>query len=221
MPSSTHIGAVFVARFERQQKPTKFNLKSTTMQLKHLGTLLATAVVVLSTLTLGSCGNKHRWNEQQRREAREMIRQWREITYLNALSEAEFELFTTNVTDLLEAEWPSYVEFIEMPMVGDSVEMVVVAAIVTEIKASPERLQRIFSYPELIDSDILPEGLNKQQLHNFYKCFADKVNMTYGSMHQFVWDAIYSQLDDRLIAQMMRQCAAPFWDVSMTIVEIE
>lgn len=149
-----------------------------------------------------------------------MLREWREMVYLNDLTDEEFALFANNVTDLLEQEYPSYVEFIEMPMVGDSVEMVVIAAIVTEIKASPERLRHIFGYKELTEAEVLPKGLSHSQLHDFYKCFADKVNMTYGSMQQFVWDAVYSRLDDAIIARMMRQCAAPYWDVEVDVVEI-
>lgn len=140
-----------------------------------------------------------------------MLREWREMVYLNDLTEEEFALFANNVTDLLQMEYPSYVEFVEMPMVGDSVEMVVVATIVTEIKASPDKLRHIFGYEELTKAKILPEGLNNKHQQDFYKCFAEKVNTTYGSMQQFVWDAVYSQLDDRLIAQMMRQCAEPYW----------
>lgn len=192
------------------------------MQQKTFRTLLFVGLAsLMALLTISSCTSGKRWSEQQRHEARQMLRQWREIAYLNALTEEEFELFATNVTDLLEEEWPSYVEFIQMPMVGDSVEMVVVATIVTEIKASPEKLRHIFSYPELIEASILPEGMTLRQQHDFYKCFAERVNTTYGSMQQFIWDAIYSRLNDKLIAQMMRRCAEPYWDVDVTIVEVD
>ena len=40
-------------------------------------------------------------------------------------------------------------------------------------------------------------------------------------MQQFVWDALYSTLDDRLIAQMMRHCAEPYWDIEIDVIDIE
>ncbi len=185
------------------------------MQNKRVKTiaLIVTTLFISAVMILTSCGSKSNWSAKQREEAHKMLREWREMVYLEDLTEEEFALFANNVTDLLEEEYPSYVEFIEMPMVGDSVEMVVVAAIVTEIKASPERLRHIFTYEELVDSGILPQGLKKSQQAAFYKCFAEKVNNIYGSMQQFVWDAVYSSLDDVLIAQMMRLCAEPLWEM--------
>ena len=115
-------------------------------------TLIVTTLFISAMLALSSCGNKSKWTPQQREEAHKMLREWRKMVYLEDLTEEEFALFANNVTDLLEEEYPSYVEFIEMPMVGDSVEMVVIAAIVTEIKASPSRLRHIFTYKELIDA---------------------------------------------------------------------
>lgn len=178
-----------------------------------------TALAVGSCLWLSSCTAKQKWNEEQRREARQMIREWREIAYLNALSEAEFTLFAGEVADLLEAEWPNYVEFIEMPMVGDSVEMVIITTIAGELKATPERMRNIFPYGRLVDMEILPAALSVAHQESFYRCFTEKVNTLYGSLQRFVWDAIYSRLDDAIILRLMRQCASPYWDVDMVIVE--
>ena len=191
------------------------------MQQKSTKKIIVALVVLLagSCLWLSSCTRKQRWNEEQRREAREMIREWREIAYLNSLSEAEFTLFAGEIADLLEAEWPNYVEFIEMPMVGDSVEMVIVTTIAGELKATPERMHYIFPYGRLVDMEILPAGLPVGQQEAFYRCFTEKVNALYGSMQRFVWDAVYSRLDDAIILRLMRQCASPSWEVDMVIVE--
>ncbi|MBR2400304.1 MAG: hypothetical protein IKB03_00920 [Tidjanibacter sp.] len=182
--------------------------------------LAVSALLIATTLLLTSCSGNKKWNEEERKATREMVREWRELAYLNALSEEEFALFANRVTDVLENQYPSYVEFIEMPMVGDSVETVVIATIVTEIKASPSRLRHLFPYKELVRQEILPDGLGAISQEDFYNCLAEKVNMVYGSMQEFVWDAVYSRLDDVVIAQMLRRCAAPFWDVDLTIVEI-
>ena len=185
------------------------------------GVFVLAAAVILSLVWFGSCSSGQHWSQEQRKATQEMLRQWREITYLNDLTEEEFALFAGSVTDLLEQQYPSYVEFIEMPMVGDSVEMVVVAAIVTDIKASPDRLRHIFSYEELVDAKVLPSGMNRRQQADFYRCFAERVNMSYGSMQRFVWEALNSKLDDVAIAHMMRRCASPYWDVELDVVVVE
>ncbi len=182
--------------------------------------LSLTAAFFLSLVWLAAC-NRGNWNEQQRSQAREMLRQWREIAYLDDLTEEEFALFAGNVVDLLEYRYPSFVEFVEMPARGDSVEMVVVAAIVTDLKASPERLRHIFSYEELVDMGILPANMSPRAQKEFYRCFAERVNLTYGSMQTFVWDVLYSRLDEMEVVQMMRKCAAPFWDIEMDVVIVE
>lgn len=188
--------------------------------IKTVAVALGLAAFIFSIgVVVPSCGRKG-WDEKQRKEAREMLRQWRDMVYLRSLTDMEFAIFANEVADILEEQYPSYVEFIEMPMVGDSVETVVIATIVTEIKASPSRLRHLFPYKELVRQEILPDGLGAISQEDFYNCLAEKVNMVYGSMQEFVWDAAYSRLDDVVIAQMLRRCAAPFWDVDLTIVEI-
>lgn len=169
---------------------------------------------------MGSCSGGKHWKEEQRRASNEMLRDWRHLAYLNALSEQEFELFANRVTDVLERKYPSYVEFVEMPMMGDSVEMVVIATIVNEIKASPERMKNIFPYHNMVDAGVLPDGLSTQEQSDFYRCLTEKINRAYGSIQQFLWDAIYSELDDYLIAYLMSQCAAPYWDTQSETVII-
>lgn len=141
-----------------------------------------------------------------------MLQQWREIAYLNALSEVEFEIFSAEVADLLEERWPSYVEFIEMPMVGDSVEVVVVATIAADIKTNAHNMRHLFPYATLVDAGVLPDGLTEHQQREFYMCLAGEVDMVFGSVQNFVWGAIYSSLDDVVIARILRDCAAPFWE---------
>lgn len=181
---------------------------------------LVRAVIALATIAVmggmclyvSSCSPQRKWNEEQRREAREMLREWREIAYLNALTEAEFDLFSAEVADVLEERWPSWVEFIEMPMVGDSVEVVVVATIVNDIKANASNMRRLFPYETLVSAGVLPEGLTAHQQKEYYMCLANGVTNVFGSVQNFVWGAINSSLDDVVIAHMLRDCAVPFWE---------
>lgn len=186
------------------------------MKTKIICGLLAALLLIFAIV---AC-NRHSWSEQQRHEAREMVGEWREAIYLNDLSEAEYALFAGRVADILEMKYPSYVEFVEMPLVGDSVEMVIITAITSELKATPERLRHIFRYDDLVELGTLPTGLTRHQQNIFYRCLAEQINQNYGSMQSFVWDAIYSQLDDVLITQLLRHCAWPFWDVEMDITII-
>ena len=181
---------------------------------------LVRAVIVLATIVVvggvclyaSGCSPQRRWNEEQRREAREMLREWREIAYLNALTEAEFDLFSAEVADVLEERWPSYVEFIEMPMVNDSVEVVVVATIVSDIKANANNMRHLFPYETHVSAGVLPEGLTAHQQKEYYMCLANGVTNVFGSVQNFVWGAINSALDDVVIAHMLRDCAVPFWE---------
>lgn len=163
-------------------------------------------------LSVSGCSHKEKWTEKERKEAREMLRDWRNIAYLNALSEAEFEVFSAEVADLLEARWPSYVEFIEMPMVGDSVEVVVVATIVDDIKANAHNMRYIFPYEHLVSVGVLPAGMTAHQQKEYYMCIANGVDNLFGSVQNFVWGAINSSLDDVVIAHLLRDCAVPFWE---------
>lgn len=180
----------------------------------------ATALILLAGLSFGSCSGGGHWKDEERRASNEMLRDWRHLVYLNALSEQEFELFANRVTDALERKYPSYVEFVKMPMMGDSVEMVVIATIVNDIKASPDNMRNIFPYHNMVDAGVLPKDLTTQEQSDFYRCLSEKINRTYGSIQQFLWDAIYSELDDYLIAYMMSQCAAPYWDTQSETVVI-
>lgn len=191
------------------------------MQRFFRETVAAVGLVAL-ILSIGfvvpSCGHKG-WNETQRKEAREMLRQWRDMVYLRNMNEMEFAIFSDEVADILEEQYPSYVEFIEMPMVGDSVEMVVVAAIVADIKADSRNMRHLFPYHELVRKEILPKGLSEAHRKDFYDCLAQKVNSVYGSVQAFVWDMVNSLADDVVTMRMLQGCAAPFWEVDVTIVE--
>lgn len=191
---------------------------------KTLSALLAAATtfaLISTTLISTACSSQKKWSEQERKEVHTMLNEWREMVYLNDLAEEEFALFAGNVTDLLEERYPSYVEFIEMPMVGDSVEMVVVATIVHEIKASPLKIRHLFPYHTLVESGVLPKGLSMRHQHDYYKCVADKVNNIYSSMQQFVWGVIYSSLDDEIVAGILAECAEPYWDIDLDVVVVD
>lgn len=176
------------------------------------GIALVIATMGIVGASLSACGTKNKgWNEEQRASAREMLSEWRDVAYLNALSDAEWAMFAGDVADILEMQWPSYVEFMAMPMVDDSVELVVVTAIVNEIEANSRNMRHIFPYHTLVRLEVLPTGLTHHQQTEFYQCLAAMVDNNFGSLDNFVWGAISSSLDEQAIAHMLRACAAPFW----------
>ena len=94
-------------------------------------------VSLLSMFAAGfvGCSQKREWNHEQRKAMREALRSYRQMVYLDDLTDAEFVLFTDQVAGELEGTYPVYATFVEMPGVTDTVDMVVVTTIVDELNA--------------------------------------------------------------------------------------
>ncbi|MFR9251243.1 MAG: hypothetical protein ACLVK4_15720 [Alistipes shahii] len=73
-------------------------------------------------------------------------RSYRQMVYLDDLTDAEFVLFTDDVAGQLENSYPVYVEFVEMQGVDDTVDMVVVSTIVDELDADAHNMRHIYPY---------------------------------------------------------------------------
>ena len=132
------------------------------------------------------CSQKREWNHEQRKAMREALRSYRQMVYLDDLTDAEFVLFTDQVAGELEGTYPVYATFVEMPGVTDTVDMVVVTTIVDELNADARNMRHIFPYNYLVAQGVLPAGLDHDQQKAFYNCFAGKVNDTYDTMSQFI-----------------------------------
>ena len=94
-------------------------------------------ICLLSTFAAGlvGCSQQRQWNHEQRKAMREALRSYRQMVYLDDLSDDEFVLFTDEVAGDLEGAYPVYTTFVEMPGVTDTVDMVVVTTIVDELNA--------------------------------------------------------------------------------------
>ena len=157
--------------------------------------LLCIPVLALFAAGLAGCSQQRRWNDQERKAMREALRDYRQMVYLDDLTDAEFSLFADDVSGQLEASYPVYVTFLEMPGVSDTVDMVVVTTIVDELNADARNMRHIYPYPYLVAQGVLPAGLNYEQQHGFYKCFASKVNNTYQTMGAF-FNAVLADTTD-------------------------
>lgn len=166
-------------------------------------------ICLLSTFAAGlvGCSQQRQWNHEQRKAMREALRSYRQMVYLDDLSDDEFVLFTDEVAGDLEGAYPVYTTFVEMPGVTDTVDMVVVTTIVDELNADAHNMRHIYPYNYLVAQGVLPAGLDHQQQKAFYNCFAGKVNAA-------------DTTDMSQIRQMEAGCANDLFDWVITEVEV-
>lgn len=190
-----------------------FNLKQT-MRMKKI--LLSLCIILLTV----ACTEQGRWNREQRQQIRRMLNDYRELSYLDDMTDAEFIIFSDDVAEVLEIDYPNYSLFMAMPAQSDSVESVLVETIVEQIEANYRNMRHLFPYQTLVDSQVLPAGMNRSQLLAYYTCVAQSVNNYFGSLQSFIYAALNSATDDNVIADMLQSCASPYWSVeSVTVVE--
>lgn len=182
--------------------------------------LLLCAVVALFAPHIGCRQQPKQWNHQERKAVREALNQYRQMIYLEDLTEAEFGLFADGVALDLEGSYPVYAEFISLPGVEDTVEMVVVTSIVEELNADARNMRHLYPYDYLVGQGILPSGLTRDQQRAFYNCFAQQVNQTFQSMEQFFNAILADTTNQSQIAQMEAQCANQLFDWEITITEV-
>ena len=179
-------------------------------------------VSLLSMFAAGfvGCSQKREWNHEQRKAMREALRSYRQMVYLDDLTDAEFVLFTDQVAGELEGTYPVYATFVEMPGVTDTVDMVVVTTIVDELNADARNMRHIFPYNYLVAQGVLPAGLDHEQQKAFYNCFAAKVNATYATMDQFFNAILADTSDMSQIRRLESQCANDLFSWVVTEVDV-
>lgn len=181
---------------------------------------LLSCTVVAAFLSMIACSQQKRWNEQERKAIREAINQYRQMVYLDDLTDAEFGIFSDGVALDLENTYPVYAEFIQLPGADDTVEMVVVTTIVEELNTDARNMRHLYPYDYLVAQGILPSGLTRDQLKAFYNCFSQQVNNTYSTMGQFFNAILADTTDTSQIARMEAKCANNLFDWTVTITEI-
>lgn len=182
--------------------------------------LLSMALLAVAATTIG-CTQQQKWNHEEKKALREMIKEYREMLYLQDLTEEEFVIFTDEVAGDIELAYPIYAEFIEVPAVGDTVDMFVVMQIVDEINADAHNMRHLYPYHYLVAEGILPAKLSHKEQREFYKCFAQKVNSYYISEVEFLQDVLTSTTNNSVITQMQQQCAADLFDWVIVVDEVD
>ena len=180
---------------------------------KSLLFIMLTAMVVVT-----GCSNERRWGMREREELRKELRAYRNMVYLDNLAEAEFDLFSGDVVEAIEIDYPVYTTFVELPGRGDTVEVYVVSTIVEELNANPHNMRNIYPYPYLVAEGILPSGLSHQAQRAFYDCLSHKVRRYYPSTTAF-FNAVMNDSASQAITQMQMECAASLFDWGVEVDE--
>lgn len=181
--------------------------------------LSISAIALWGLCSFAGCSQRAQWNRAQRQAMRETLRDYRQAVYLNDLTDAEFMLFTDDVTLALEEDYPVYTTFIQMPGVNDTVQVYVVTTIVEELNADARNMRHIFPYSWLVGRNILPAGLDRSQQHAFYNCLAGKVDNQYPTMNQFINALMADTTDMSQLGRMQQQCANDLFDWTVIIEE--
>ena len=182
--------------------------------------ILLSLSLILVAMAATGCSQKAKWDHKQKQAMREDLRQYRDMIYLQDLTDPEFMIFTDSVTGDIEAVYPIYTSFIEMDGAEDTVDMFVVGAIVEQLDADAHNMRKIYPYRTLVNEGILPPELDRQAQRAFYECFANQVNNTYPSTTAFVNAVLADTTSTSQIAQMQSQCAAGLFDWVVEVDEV-
>ena len=182
--------------------------------------LLALSVLAIA-LSSTSCSEQRRWNQKQKHQMREALRQYRDMIYLQDLTDPEFIIFTDDVANDIELAYPVYTTFIEIPSVNDTVDMFVISTIVEELNEDAHNMRHLYPYRYLVSQGVLPDKLSHEQQRAFYKCFAEKVNSSYSDMNQFLNAILADTSATSQISQMQQQCASDLFNWVIEVDEVE
>lgn len=182
--------------------------------------LLSMSLLAVVAAGFIGCSQQKQWNHEQREAMRQALRDYRQMVYLDDLTDAEFTIFSDGVAASLEGAYPVYTTFVAMPGLNDTVDMEVVTAIVDELNADAHNMRHIFPYSYLVAEGVLPAGLDHDQQRAFYNCLAGKVNMTYATMSQFFNAILADTTDNSQIKAIESQCASDLFNWTFTEVEV-
>lgn len=182
--------------------------------------LLCASLLAVFAAGFAGCSQRREWNREERKAMRDALRSYRQMIYLDDLTDSEFVLFSDGVAGELENAYPVYTTFIQMPGVNDTVDMFVVTTIVEELDADAHNMRHIFPYDYLVGQGVLPAGLDHSQQKAFYTCLAGKVNATYSTMEQFFNAVLADTTDLSQLRRLEGQCADELFDWTVTEIDV-
>ena len=182
--------------------------------------LLSAVVTALFFCNFTACSPTSQWSREERQSLREMLRDYRRMVYLNNLTEAEYMLFADQVAADIEQDYPVYTTFVELPAVNDTVQVYVVTTIVEQLATDARNMRHLFPYNTLVESNVLPSGLDRVQQNAFYRCLAQRVNNTFPTVDSFVNAVISDTTSMSTITQLEQQCANDLFGWQVDIIEV-
>ncbi len=179
-------------------------------------------VVAITIIAAASCSKQAKWNHEQKEALRNALKTYREMIYLQDLTEPEFMVFTDDVAGDIEGAYPVYASFVQLPAVDDTLDMFVVTAIVEQLNENASNMRHIYPYHTLVKQGILPDKLTHDERHAFYKCLAEKVNNYYTSVNEFLSDVLKSDTDAQTqIGKFQSECANDLFDWVIEVSEVD
>lgn len=183
--------------------------------------ILLSLTLIMAAVAIVGCSQKAKWNHDQRKAMRENLRQYRDMIYLQDLTDPEFLIFTDSVTGDIEAVYPVYTSFIEMDGVQDTIDMFVMTAIIDELDADAHNMRHIYPYRYLVSEGILPDRLTHEQQRDFYRCLAQKVNNTFLTVEQFLMAIVADTTANSTIKQLQGECANELFNWVIEVEEVD
>lgn len=179
-------------------------------------------VVAITIIAAASCSKQAKWNHEQKEALRNALKTYREMIYLQDLTEPEFMIFADDVAGDIEGAYPVYASFVQLPAVDDTLDMFVVTAIVEQLNENANNMRHIYPYHTLVKQGILPDKLSHDERHAFYKCLAQKVNNYYTSVNEFLSDVLKSDTNAQTqISKFQSECANDLFDWVIEVTEVD
>ena len=169
------------------------------------------------------CSQKAKWDHKQKEALKNALRTYREMIYLQDLTEPEFVIFTDDVAGDIETAYPVYATFMQLPAVDDTLDMFVVTAIVEQLQEDASNMRHLYPYHTLVKKGILPDKLTHEERHAFYKCLAQKVNNYYNTaIGEFLSDVLKSDsTSNTQIGKFQSECANELFDWVIEVTEVD
>ena len=195
--------------------------KNYSKNISYMKKILLSLSLIMAAVAIVGCSQKAKWNHDQRKAMRENLRQYRDMIYLQDLTDPEFLIFTDSVTGDIEAVYPVYTSFIEMDGVQDTIDMFVMTAIIDELDADAHNMRHIYPYRYLVSEGILPDRLTHEQQRDFYRCLAQKVNNTFLTVEQFLMAIVADTTANSTIKQLQGECANELFNWVIEVEEVD
>lgn len=177
--------------------------------------------IAAGMITMVGCTDKRGWNKKERDEVRNEVRAYRDMVYLDNLADVEFDLFSGDVVEAVEFDYPVYTAFYELPGRGDTLDIYVVSTIVERLDDNAHNLRHIYPYSWLVAEGILPAGLDRQAERAFYDCLSHKIRRHYHTSRNFIHAIMNDPKASATIEDMQMACAAELFDWGIESIEID